>query len=87
MLKFKKCYDTNIVDTFFLNQTRNIDKMSVSHFQSGLDSGGRTSDEGFMGARRSIGRGSARWFLFPTKTWEPLLLTWVVQVSARFAEL
>ena len=36
---------------------------------------GRTSDEGFMGARRSTGTGSARWFLFPTHTWEPLLLT------------
>ena len=71
-----------------------------SHLQSGLASGleklapcrlvgmrGRTSDEGFMGARRSTGRGSARWFLFPTNTWEPLLLTWVVQVSARIDEL
>ena len=27
--------------------------------------------------------GSARWFLFPTITWEPPLLTWVVLVSAR----
>ena len=26
---------------------------------------------------RSTGRGSARWVLFPTNTWEPLLLTWV----------
>ena len=31
-----------------------------------------------VGARRSTGRGSARWFLFTTYTWEPLLLTWVV---------
>ena len=31
-------------------------------------------------ARRSTGTGSARWFLFPTNTWEPLLLTRVVQV-------
>ena len=74
-----------------LNQTRNIDKTSGSHLQSGLASGlgklapcrlvggrGRTSDEGFMGARRSTGTGSAQWFLFPTHTWEPLLLTWVV---------
>ena len=38
---------------------------------------GKQSDEGFMGARRSTGTGSARWFLFPTNTWEPLLLTWV----------
>ena len=58
-----------------LNQTRNIDKLSVSH-QSGLPSGleklvpcrligvrGRTSDDGFMGARRSTGRDSAWWFL------------------------
>ena len=36
---------------------------------------GKQSDEGFMGARRSTGTGSARWFLFPTNTWEPLLLT------------
>ena len=62
-----------------------------SHLQSGLASGleklapcrligvrGKTSDEGFMGARPSTGRGSARWFLFPTNTWEPPLLTWVV---------
>ena len=62
-----------------------------SHLQSGLASGlkklapcrligvrGKTSDEGFMGARRSTETGSARWFLFPTKTWEPPLLTWVV---------
>ena len=31
-----------------------------------------------MGARRSTETGSARWFLFPTYTWEPLLKTWVV---------
>ena len=31
-----------------------------------------------MGARRSTGRVCARWFLFPTHTWEPLLLTRVV---------
>ena len=74
-----------------LNQTRNIDETSDSHLQSGLASGleklapcrligvrQRTSDEGLMGARRSTGRGSARWFLFPTYAWEPLLLTWVV---------
>ena len=53
-----------------------------SHFQSGLASGleklapcrligvrGKTSDEGFMGARRSTATGSARWFLYPTNTW------------------
>ena len=39
---------------------------------------GEQTDEGFMGARRSTGRVSARWFLFPTHTWEPLLLTRVV---------
>ena len=33
-----------------------------------------------MGARRSTGWVFARWFLFPTQTWEPLLLTRVVQV-------
>ena len=58
-----------------------------SHLQSGLKKlapcrlvgvRGETSDEGFMGARRSTETGSARWFLFPTKTWEPPLLTWVV---------
>ena len=27
---------------------------------------GRNTDEGFMGARRSTGTDSARWFLFPT---------------------
>ena len=48
---------------------------------------GKTSDEGFMGARRSSETGSARWFLLPTYTWEPLLLTLVVQVSARIDEL
>ena len=35
-----------------------------------------------MGARRSTGTDSARWFLFPTHTWEPLLLTRVVRVRA-----
>ena len=35
-----------------------------------------------MGARRSTRTGSARWFLFPTHTWEPLLLTRVVEVRA-----
>ena len=62
-----------------------------SHLQSGLASGlkklapcrligdrGKNSDEGFMGARRSTETGSARWFLFPTNTLEPPLLTWVV---------
>ena len=62
-----------------------------SHLQSGLASGleklapcrligvrGETSDEGFMGARRSTATGSARWFPYPTITWEPPLLTWVV---------
>ena len=62
-----------------------------SHLQSGLASGleklascrligvrGKTSDEGFMGARRSTATGSARWFPYPTNTWEPPLLTWVV---------
>ena len=33
---------------------------------------------GIHGARRSTETGSARWFLFPTNTWEPPLLTWVV---------
>ena len=59
-----------------------------AHLQSRLASGleklascwlmgvrGKTSDEGFMGARRSIATGSARWF---PNTWEPPLLTWVV---------
>ena len=65
--------------------------MFGSHLQSGLASGleklapcrltgdcGKTSDEGFMGARRSTEMGSALWFLSPTCTWEPLLLTWVL---------
>ena len=39
-----------------------------------------------VGALRSTETGSARWFLFPTNTWEPPLLTWVVQVSARTVE-
>ena len=39
-----------------------------------------------MGARRSTGTGSARWFLFPTNTWEPLLLTRVVQVRVSSDE-
>ena len=39
---------------------------------------GKHTHEGLMGARRSTGRVSARWFLFPTHTWEPLLLTGVV---------
>ena len=39
-----------------------------------------------VGARRSTGRGSVRWFLFPTNTWEPPPLTWVVWVSARTNE-
>ena len=39
---------------------------------------GRTNRRGVHGARRSTGTGSARWFLFPTRTWEPLLLTRVV---------
>ena len=30
------------------------------------------------GVFRSTETGSARWFLFPMFTWEPLLLTWVV---------
>ena len=62
-----------------------------SHLQSGLASSleklapcrligvrGKTSEEGFMGARRSTATGSARWFPYPTITWEPPLLTWVV---------
>ena len=62
-----------------------------SHPQSGLATGleklapcrligvrGKISDEGFMGARRSTATGSARWFPYPTITWEPPLLTWVV---------
>ena len=65
--------------------------MFGSHLQSGLASSlkklapcrligvrGKTSDEELMGARRSTASGSARWFLYPTNTWEPLLLTWVV---------
>ena len=65
--------------------------MFGSHLQSGLASSlkklapcrligvrGKTSDEGFMRARRSTENRSARWFLFPTNTWEPPLLTWVV---------
>ena len=40
-----------------------------------------------VGARRSTETGSARWFLFPTNTWEPPLLTWVVYVSARTVDL
>ena len=39
-----------------------------------------------VGARRSTGTGSARWFLFPTNTWEPLLLTRVVQVRVSSDE-
>ena len=35
-----------------------------------------------VGARRSTGTGSARWFLIPKHTWEPLLLTRVVKVRA-----
>ena len=62
-----------------------------SHLQSGLASSleqlascrligvrGKASDEGFTGARRSTATGSARWFPYPTITWEPPLLTWVV---------
>ena len=130
VLKCKKCYDSNIADTFLQQacrknrpsesessslapmgpdfnlgvcpssssstscdseKTRQIDKTYGSHLQSGLASGpgklspcrligvrGEHTDEGFMGARRSTGTGSARWFLFPAHTWEPLLLTWVV---------
>ena len=40
-----------------------------------------------MGARRSTETGSARWFLFPTYTWEPLLLTWAAEVCVRIDEL
>ena len=31
-----------------------------------------------VGARRSTATGSARWFPYPTNTWEPPLVTWVV---------
>ena len=39
-----------------------------------------------VGARQSTATGSARWFPYPTNTWEPLLLTWVVWVSVRIDE-
>ena len=40
-----------------------------------------------VGARRSTATGSARWFLYPTNTCEPLLLTWVVLASARMNDI
>ena len=37
--------------------------------------------------RQSTATGSARWFPYPTNTWEPPLLTWVVLVSAGTNDL